>query len=90
MTGIIGWDANYRRYVYQGFDDAGNWNEATGKYDKGTYVWMGETRIGAQVFQSRYTVTEPKDGSYTYKWETSADRGSTWITFASGTESTAR
>ena len=85
-AGIIAWDSGRRRYVFQGFDSRGRWDDGLGEYKDGKFYWTGESIVGTQAVQSRYTVTEPKADSYTYTWEISTDRGKTWRTFASGTE----
>ena len=82
-TAYMGYDSDEKMYTYDSFNSLGEADHAKGNADGKTWIWLSDTRVGAQTMKGRLTITVVSATAYNFKFEVSSD-GSTWNTVLEG------
>ena len=81
--GVLGYDANEKKYTYNGFNSMGENEKATGTVDGKVWTYTAESMMNGKMVKGRYTITETSSTGYDFKLETSED-GNTWTPMMEG------
>jgi hypothetical protein len=76
---IMGYDGRSKVYTSRFFDNFGNSGSAKATLHGNTWIWAGDSEIGAKPVRERCTVTITSPDSYTNTCEYSTD-GAKWQT----------
>jgi hypothetical protein len=81
--GIIGYDAEQKKYYYYGVNNEGMGEVAYGTLQGKTWTFTSESRMGGKVYQGRFVIEETSNNSQKFNWDMSED-GKTWNTMMEG------
>ncbi len=85
---IMTYDRAAKQYRYFGINNMQDAEMATGTLSGNTWTWNGETEMGGQTLQSRFTLVEKSPTVHTMTWEMSMD-GKSWKTVMTGSSTKA-
>lgn len=81
---VMGYDSDQKIYTYDSFDNMGQHETSKGTVDGDTWTWNGESKMGGQVVNGKFTIKEVSPTEYTFKYDMSTDGGQTWTTAMEG------
>jgi uncharacterized protein DUF1579 len=81
--GILSYNPEDKMYSYYGIDSMGMAEQSKGKVDGNNWVYTNDGMMAGKAYHGRYSMDTSSPGSYTFKYETSAD-GQTWATMMEG------
>jgi hypothetical protein len=80
----IGYDAKQKAYTYDAFNSMGQHERATGHVSGKIWTWTSDEEMGGKMVKGKFVLTEVSPTSYTYKFDTSTDKGKTWANMMEG------
>jgi len=83
IEAMMGYDADKKVYKWWSFDNLGQAESATGTLKDGTWTWLGNSKVGDKVIQTRYTISDTTPDGYVTRWESSPD-GKAWTPLMTG------
>ncbi len=81
---MLGYDSGKGEYTEERLDSSGRHVVPAGLLNGDPWTWTGQNNYGGMTIQNRRTIKMISPGSYTMKYEVSADGGSTWLPFFNG------
>jgi hypothetical protein len=75
--GILGYSTEEKAYTYDGIDNSGHADHATGTTDGKTWSYTSAEKMGGKTMYGRYTMSDLAPDSYGFKYEMSEDN-KTW------------
>jgi len=81
--GVLGYNADDKKYTYYGVDSSGHATMATGTTDGNAWTYTADEKMGGKTMHGRYTMSDLTPTSYKFKWETSEDNQK-WNTVMEG------
>jgi hypothetical protein len=82
--GVMSYAPEDKQYTYFSVDNMGMGGHATGQVENDVWTYTDETKMGGRTFKGRYTMSDVKPDSYSFRYEMSED-GTTWKTVMDGT-----
>jgi hypothetical protein len=80
----LGYDPKLKAYTYTEFNSLGMHDKATGHVAGKTWTWTSDEEVGGKVVKGKFTIVEVSPTSYTFKFESSDDKGKTWSNMMEG------
>jgi hypothetical protein len=66
---FMGFNADEKKYTYNGFNSMGENETAMGTMEGGDWVFTNESKMGGQMVKGRYSMHPVSPTSYTFKFE---------------------
>lgn len=80
---VMGYSTEKGVYTYDGFDNMGSAEHATGTFRDGTWIWTNEEKIAGKTYKSRFTVRQISQSTYHFKFDM-APEGGDWAVVMEG------
>ncbi len=81
---VMGYDFQKKVYNYQGYNNLGMSESATGTVQGDTWTWTNEANMGGKPTKMKFTIKEQGPAAYSFKFDSSTDGGKTWSTIEEG------
>lgn len=82
--GVLGYDAAKKVYTWNGYNNMGQAESASGNINGKTWAYTGDADMGGKIYKSRYVMVETSPTAYTFSMDLSED-GKTWTKVMDGT-----
>jgi hypothetical protein len=82
--GVLGYNPAKKVYTWNGYNNMGQAEAATGTINGKTWTYTGDADMGGKIYKSRYVMVETSPTVYTFSMDLSED-GKTWNKVMDGT-----
>ena len=82
--GVLGYNAAKKAYTWNGFNNMGQAEAASGTVSGKTWTYTGDSDMGGKIYKTRYVMVETSPTVYTFSMDLSED-GKTWTKVMDGT-----